>query len=682
MPLRHLRAAEPTLSDVAASHAFRPYHDEPMTMNRPRDQNKHKMHTHSKASFMTRLLTLTLIAGMLTGALRHASAQPASPSTPRRITNDSGAFPFAVSRDGSLVLLATHAFVGGTDADPAHLVVHDVRTNAVRTLSAGPSTYGPPTRPAGAFSPDLKRVAYAWTELTTETPVRYRSNLMVTDLTADASPRVLAGEGAIPHGWSPDGKSLLILQHAPGASVTDPTFLRWLDVANGSTRDVKRLEAFQNGASPWSIPRLSPNGQLIAFAAIARPGIDDRHIFVIDAAGQQERQLATLPGSNVLPVWMPDNTHVVFVNIYEGRRTLYSVDTSVNMRSQPLRLVEDFNGDPIGTSASGDLFYSITNATRFQLLADHRAGRATVTKVFEGLSGMLSKTNQLAYLRINLLGFVDIVVQSPDGREQTHQHPAIGVAPPQWLSDGSAVVVYVNSNGDGGRPGGSFYKWQLRTNEFQRLFARDTADFQRSFVGVLSPDDKTFYAAARPLGGTGWDRVVGIDMATGVERTSLMFPTVGWTRPPAIAVSPDGASLVLRGDDGRIMTVEARGQGLRELTGPYPGFTNPFGINAPASLVLIRWLPDASGWIVSSGGDLRSQPSLMKVTGAGIASSIDLVWPASAAATSPAGPLLPDSLDISVDGATLALSVRGNRAYGAFSLQQIFDRVKAQGRDN
>ena len=618
-----------------------------------------------------------------TTSLVGGTQPPQDPLRAVQVVPEDDALAFDVSSDGRAIILATHAFVGGgTDENPARLLLRDLHTNATRQLNPGAS-YGPPTRPAGALSPDGSQIVFAWTERIAAGSAQVRSNMSLVNTRSDAAPRTLAGQGAVPHGWSPDGKSILFLQHAPGASIADPTSLNWFATGDGTVRLIKTLEPFRGGAAVDTHPCLSPDGASIAYSAIARDGSAARHIFVIDADGRNERAVVTLEGSNTQPVWTPDSTHIVFANARSGHRDLYAVSVRKGGPVEPVGLQAGFSGDLLRIAESGDLFYVEYVPDRYQVIAEKRPNGARVVRVLPGMSGTWSKTNKLAFLRFGPEKFLDLAIQSADShQERVYPHAAIGTMPPRWFSDESGVIVLVNANGDGGQPGGAFYRVDAQTGEFQRLFAKDTPDEVRSFVGVLSPDDRTFYLAARPRSQPLWTRIVAVEVVTGVERPVVTISGAGLATPPAVAITPDGATLAIHTEDGRTMTVRSDGTQYRELEGPFPGFANPYGRAAAGSPAVMQWTPDGNSIVFAAR--TSASPAgwrLMKVPANGGTvefDGFDSSRVESAVPLPQQGVGTLDSIDISPSGAQVTFSARIDPSYLVWKLPDVVSAIRSR----
>jgi hypothetical protein len=243
---------------------------------------------------------------------------PAGNTTPvvnasrlQHVFSDEAGFTADVSADGRLAVVFTQPYGQGTDQAPSRLQIRNLLTHRTTVLSGGPSPAGTPGRPAAVFSPDAQYVAYSWLDVRlTDTGM-----LQVVGVADGATPRTLipadpSDIGIVPHGWSSDGKSILVLIHGPSDRfLSDPTSIAWVSVADGTIRTIKVLEPWRGGGG--ALPRVSPDGKWIAYAAVAREASADSYIYVMDADGHSERAVATLAGSNTSPAWTPDAAHVV-----------------------------------------------------------------------------------------------------------------------------------------------------------------------------------------------------------------------------------------------------------------------------------------------------------------------------------------------------------------------------------
>ena len=75
---------------------------------------------------------------------------------------DEPAFTADVSADGRLAAVFTQPYGRGTNQTPARIEIRNLQTGERTTLPGGVSNVGTPGRPAAAFSPDARSLAYTW----------------------------------------------------------------------------------------------------------------------------------------------------------------------------------------------------------------------------------------------------------------------------------------------------------------------------------------------------------------------------------------------------------------------------------------------------------------------------------------------------------------------------------------
>ena len=600
--------------------------------------------------------------------LTNIAAQQTEAFAAKLLLDDETGFPTDVSPDGSKVLVVR------TDVSPSRLVIRDVRTSATHGLNVG-GTDWERARPAAVFSPDAARVAYAWTEPAPGTPGGIRTNLRLIGTGKDAVPQTLAGAGHVPHGWALDGKSLLILIHG---AFRDPQSIGWLSLADGSIRTIHTSPPWRGGPNAAD-PRLSPDGTQIAYSAFAGDDSPTRFLYVMDANGQNSRPVVTLEGNNTQPLWTPDGSHLVFINTRGNERHLCAVPIAVG-RTQPVKLQPDFRGELLRFSKSGDLSYWQPGNVDVQFISELRNGKPRVIQSFFGRKGTWSRDGRLAFFQP---GFSSgLVIRSiATSAEQRHNNIANGNAPPRWLSDGSALIVHVPPNRDGGRIGGSFYRVDARTGEFSRLFGRNTDEHSRSFVGVLSPDDTTLYLASRArAAGSPWNRIVAVDLKTATERVVAVLQGSGFSTPPDLSVNPDGARLAIRAENGRLFTMHVNSTEYRELAGPMPGFANPFGSASEGSPGMLHWTTDGKSLLMAVGDPVDWRLSTVRADDGKVQiESVEPLLPKGFTSGSQRRSRL-TSFEPNGDGSRVAFSTQGDPVYAIFAMPNFVEAVRRVGK--
>jgi Tol biopolymer transport system component len=158
----------------------------------------------------------------------------------------------------------------------------------------------------------------------------------------------------------------------------------------------------------------------------------------------------------------------------------------------------------------------------------------------------------------------------------------------------------------------AFYKVDLSTGSFQRLFDLDVNGRLRTGVGGVSPDGKVLYLGVRADGDAPVTGIVAVDLATGDERQVMTFNSADRSSDFGIAVSPDGSTLAVTVwtkayASGRLFTVGTDGSGYRELVGTF----------ATGWLAdKVRWTPDGRS-IVFTTFDTRKNWRIMRVAADG-----------------------------------------------------------------
>ena len=128
-------------------------------------------------------------------------------------------------------------------------------------------------------------------------------------LEVTGSPVVITeGVGSRPFDLSETGT----LAYIPGAGGWADRSLAWIDRA-GVADALPNLEDF----SGPSRPRISPDGQRVAFTEILHPPGSEGNIWVYDIARDTPTQL-TFDGVSRYPVWSPDGTRLVFGSADRG----------------------------------------------------------------------------------------------------------------------------------------------------------------------------------------------------------------------------------------------------------------------------------------------------------------------------------------------------------------------------
>ncbi len=161
--------------------------------------------------------------------------------------------------------------------------------------------------------------------------------LLVTDRSGER-PQALT-DGSFPAGggqWSPDGQKIAFMAIAPGSSAID---VHIVDAAGGESVNLTQ------SSSSDRFPRWSPDGSRIAFVS-DRDG--NSEIYAMAADGSNLTNLTNNPADESIQgdfAWSPDGTQILFVTNRDGNVEVYVMDAD---GTNPLNLTNspgtDFSG--------------------------------------------------------------------------------------------------------------------------------------------------------------------------------------------------------------------------------------------------------------------------------------------------------------------------------------------------
>lgn len=573
------------------------------------------------------------------GAVGSARGQEEFP--PRRVLDGGPVEMIEVSEDGRLALGREIAGL-----NYLNLAVRDLSSGRTATLLKG-------TPSASWFRPRLssdgRRVAYRWLERTSGREPQMSLRVIGTE--PGATPDIILPQVSLttnPMGWSPDAKAILV-------SVT-PQELAWLSVESKSVRTVKTFEKWQEVYDA----SVSPDGRFIAYSAKPVSGSNDKYIYIMDANGLRETAVVKTAGSRGWPFWRPDGTQLFFRGDrgIPGGSALWSIGIRDGEAvGEPWIVKEGFTEIPIGFTSSGSLFYTRSSGANhpYQFLIHRNPAQGESALAFTGQAASWSPDGRsLAFMRGNATGALELIIRSVDtGEERSYRHAGIPLVTPRWLHNGSGLIVMINAQVDG-RQTSAFHLMDVRTGTFRRLFDRDANGRSRTVVGTVSPDDRTLYLGVRNAAGR-LTEIVGVDLATGVERPIFTLPGAGLTGGIGLAVSPDGATLAWMASgtapstehaDARIYSVGVDGSNYREVFGPFP--TGAGNMIADK----MQWTPDGRT-IVFVDFDANNNWRLMRVPAEGGKAEFDGLDFGTLAPRAPGVRMVPGSLpnlDLSPDG--------------------------------
>lgn len=372
-------------------------------------------------------------------------AVPTSAVVTRRITDD--AF---VDQRGTPS--ADGRFLSTTDWSTGDLAVIDAVTGQKRHLTnKGSWTGSEEFALFSAFSPDGKRIAYAWFNKAQKFELRL--------IDAEGTlPRVLyfseADFLAWPTAWTPDGNSVLVvIARQDGTSQ-----IALISAADGTVRALKTL-AHSPGGGIFKASISPDGGRYVVYDNPGREDAPEHDIFLVPVEGGREIPLVRHPADDMFPVWAPDGRSVVFVSDRTGTLGLWRIRVANGKPHGPEELLKQDVGRlmPIGFSSKGSFYYSLETGLIDVYLAtlDLAAGKITpspepISQRFIGTRSQPHWSPDGKYLVClsargplpAAMGSRTLSIFSPEtGRERELVLNLENVRRPRWSPDAREILV-------------------------------------------------------------------------------------------------------------------------------------------------------------------------------------------------------------------------------------------------
>ncbi len=456
------------------------------------------------------------------------------------------------------------------------LAVRDLKTGQVRLLTnksgwdkSGDFALNP------RWSPDGKRLAYAWSIAPFGKQLEDQAELRITDA-AGSGARVLHRSKTylMPAGWFPDGKSILAFAMAKD----DPGGIARVSAADGKIEMLRKFQWRSHGRVC-----LSPDGKYVAFDLEAAPDSLNKDVFLLRAAGGAERPLAFGPYDERLLAWTPDGHHILFASNRSGTYDLWLLRVENGKAvGAPKLLQQEFGmAAPIGFSPDGKFYFGREVILHDVFLTgwDPDAGRATSVpqKATEHFAGSTCRPawspdgKELAYVvqRGNLTPWIDNQVRVRDlatGQERVLPKASGAVRSIAWSPDGASLVMC-----GGSQPGKNSCRIVDATSGRP---GREIAGARGSEIpgrAVWAPDGSAIYYATWKIN-EGRGRIVKRDVQS--KQETVLYSLDRFHNPIYLDVSPDGRYLAFslfalmeasKPLDPRIMLIPTAGGEAREL---------------------------------------------------------------------------------------------------------------------
>jgi Tol biopolymer transport system component/beta-lactamase regulating signal transducer with metallopeptidase domain len=556
-----------------------------------------------RLSRWTLAMTLAVAFGSLFLAVAVPLTSPGSTTTPRHaagmvqrhvwdVPPNSSLFG-GISRDGR--------YLSYVDWIAGNLAVYDLttKTNCQVTKNTDPTwKTSDGSNENSVVSPDGKQIAYSWLNHTD--PEFYDLRIIDVDGT---NMRVLYHDPnavffVMPHDFSPDGKEVLayfggadksLVDEKTGRSISN-RHLVLVSVADGS---VRILKTWQRRAFPKRA-FFSPDGHYVAYDFEHEDDLTLHDIFLMDLDGGGEISLIEHRANEHLCGWTPDGRRVVFASDRGSRRDLWMIEITGGVpQGEPRKLMGPFEGQPIGLTADGSLYYGVDTAASNVYLArldstglNFEGEPELVSSQFVGSTIMADWSPDGSLLAYRVGSDVHsgrpLALCSVETSDEYLVSPAELFRPnsrmlgPWWSPDGESLLVCGESQQ--GRRG--LYTVNVETGIPALISSIRDHPFLRH--AVWSPDGKSIFARSP-------GSLSRLDLATG--RETELYMGGGGLR--GMDVSPDGRWLAFyRGKDSLVVMPSAGGE-PREVVHLDEDEVND------TQRAFVRWTPDGEHLLFS-----------------------------------------------------------------------------------
>jgi Tol biopolymer transport system component len=293
--------------------------------------------------------------------------------------------------------------------------------------------------------------------------------------------------------FSVSANGVLVYQSGTDAVTTD---LRWFD------RSGKHLESLGEPAD-YDHPRISHDGRRVVFVVTDRQSIDT-DLWLYDFERRARTRLTFGPAVNIMPVWSPDDSRIVFASNREGTHQLYQRLTSGAGQDELVLGSKTSFRWPTDWSPDGHIAIQSREAKKHGLdvgvvsVADWKATTLLGTPFDERTAQFSPDGRWLAYAS-DESGESEIYVQPFPGLGQKWQISTGGGAVPRWRRDGKeifflkfpektlmAVEVKAGSTFSVGEPK-ALFQTQIRRSDFGTQYDV-SLDGSRFLINTLVDD--------------------------------------------------------------------------------------------------------------------------------------------------------------------------------------------------
>lgn len=214
------------------------------------------------------------------------------------------------------------------------------------------------------WSPDGKQIAYDWWDWDRE-PNFVGIRIISLDSKEPQNLYQVSNpekEITITYGWSPDGKSILMLL----ARADQASQVVLVSVADGSARTIKRLDLKRVRSNQMIHMLFSPDGRYIVYDWPAEDGSPNSDIYLISVDGREETTLVNHPADDILLGWTPDGKNLLFASNRRSTADAWLLRLEDGKPKETPELLMEGIGEiePLGFTKEGSFYYSSSKSTQ------------------------------------------------------------------------------------------------------------------------------------------------------------------------------------------------------------------------------------------------------------------------------------------------------------------------------
>ncbi len=377
------------------------------------------------------------------------------------------------------------------DSQSGDLAIRDLKTGQMKRLTKKGSWATAEMFLMGQWSPDGKKIAYAWFNKDNYPDLR----LVGTD---GSEPRILFDDKEceiLPTGWSPDGKFILAVVRKKAAEFQ----IILVSAADGSVQVLKTSPKPVGSGS--MIMGFSPDGKYIAYDAPQKENASENDIFLLSRDGKQEIRIAEHPAQDKFLGWVPKSNVILFSSDRALSMDVWMIHIADGKPvGEPVLVKKDIGTiQPLGITDRGSLYYGAGS-----YLADLYEAGVDLDK--------------------------GVIVDPPKKLSQKFFSP---IYYPKWSADGKSLAYLVERR-EAGKPSSFFIC--VRSGETERNVP---ISISSNWGLDWSSDGRSFFAAVTDKNGR--QGLFRIDSQTG--GLTLLSQSEPDSLIKVFAVAPDAKSI-------------------------------------------------------------------------------------------------------------------------------------------